>query len=176
MNTEARVSVGYPKPTHGRLREKMLQIFFSIILGFGLYLFAGKLFAQPRVAYYTYYVNDDIIHDVLCKTRSKVHDRDGDGKVNCIDYTITFKQQWDKVMPPSYCEIVRNRNTGGRSDMNHLFVRIRLTSSGQWLYIEPQARSNKYNYKMSDFWGYPRYDPQYNNYGETSYWLGECRR
>ena len=51
----------------------------------------------------------------LKSTRSKVYDRDGDGLVNCIDYTITFKKEWDAVMPPNQCEIVRNYDTVGRS-------------------------------------------------------------
>ena len=124
---------------------------------------------------YNYYVNDGAIRDVLKSTRSKVYDRDGDGLVNCIDYTITFKKEWDVVMSPNQCEIVRNYDKGGRSKMNHLVVRVRLASDGEWLYVEPQARHNKRNYKMNDFWG-ARYDPKYNLFGETNYWLKECVR
>ena len=69
----------------------------------------------PSIFRYDYYVNDGAIRDVLKSTRSKVYDRDGDGLVNCIDYTITFKKEWDAVMPPNQCEIVRNYDKVGRS-------------------------------------------------------------
>ena len=59
--------------------------------------------------------------------------------------------------------------------MNHLFVRVKLNDSGPWLYIEPQAPFNGYNYRMEDYWG-AKYNPKYNNYGETFYWLAECKR
>ena len=42
-----------------------------------------------------------------------------------------------------------------------------------WTSTGPQAHYNKNNYKMSDFWG-ARYDPKYNNDGETNDWLEEC--
>ena len=130
--------------------------------------------AEPSLFYYDYYVNDEVIRDVLKATEKKVYDRDGDGLVNCIDYTVTFKKEWDKVMPPNQCEVVRNYDHEGRSKMNHLFVRVRLTSDGEWLYVEPQAKYN--NYKMSDFWGKRKYNPKYNYYEETNDWLEECVR
>ena len=116
------------------------------------------------------------VRTILKRTHEKVHDRDGDGKVNCVDYTLTFKKEWDKSFPASRCEIVRNYNTSGRTEMNHLFVRVRLDTHDGWLYVEPQARYDSSKYKMSDFWGRPKYGPKYNHYGETDYWLGECRR
>ena len=136
----------------------------------------GSVFAYEQTTY-DYYVNDGIIRDVLRTTARKVYDRDGDGEVNCIDYTLTFKKEWNKSMPPAQCEIMRNyRPTRIKSaGMNHLFVRVKMTSGGKWLYIEPQASYTGYNYKMSDFWDW-KYDPNYNCYGETFYWLGECKR
>lgn len=56
-----------------------------------------------------------------------------DAGFNRVDYTVTFKKEWDKVMPPNQCEVVRNYDHEGRSKMNHLFVRVRLTSDGEWL-------------------------------------------
>jgi hypothetical protein len=117
------------------------------------------------------------IRKVLKLTGEKVHDRDGDGKVNCIDYTLTFKKEWDRILPASRCEIVRNyHETRLKStSMNHLFVRVRLDTHDGWIYVEPQARYDSSDYKMSDYWGM-KYNPSYNNYGETAYWLAECRR
>ncbi len=59
--------------------------------------------------------------------------------------------------------------------MNHLFVRVKLGNGSRWLYIESQADYDGYNYKMEDYWGI-KYDSRFNKYGETVYWLGECRR
>ena len=117
------------------------------------------------------------IRKVLKLTGERVHDRDGDGKVNCIDYTLTFKKEWDRILPASRCEIVRNyHETRLKStSMNHLFVRVKLDTYGEWIYVEPQASYDSSNYRMSDFWGV-KYNPSYNNYGETAYWLAECRR
>ncbi len=117
------------------------------------------------------------IRKVLKLTGEKVHDRDGDGKVNCVDYTLTFKKEWDRILPASRCEIVRNyHETSFKStSLNHLFVRVKLDTYNEWIYVEPQASYDSSNYRMADFWGV-KYNPNYNHYGETSYWLGECRR
>jgi hypothetical protein len=144
----------------------LLAIFF-----FGM---AAKVSAAPSGG--TYYVNDKMITSTLKQTRRKVYDRDGDGKVNCIDYTLTFKKEWDKKYPPRQCEIVRNYNVSKKPGMNHLFVRVRLSPFGEWLYVEPQAYYTRHNYKMVDYWGYPKYDPLFNYYGETQYWMGDCIR
>lgn len=142
-----------------------------------LVLFGGIAYSrksEPSIYRSGYYVNDDAIRAVLKATRRKVYDRDGDGVVNCIDFTITFKKEWDKVMPPNQCEIVRCYNVEGRGTMNHLFMRVRLERDGEWLYVEPQARYYRNNYCMSDFWGFPMYNPRYNFYEETDIWLSEC--
>ena len=156
-----------------------MKRFFTVVL---LALVSVSLFAynfdedDDGYEAYDYYVNDSCIRNTLRATARKVYDRDGDGKVNCIDYTLTFKKEWNKTLPPAQCEIVRNyKKVGWCTIMNHLFVRVRLTPGGKWLYIEPQAEYTMYNYKMSDYWGC-RYDPSYNRLGETSYWLGECKR
>lgn len=152
-------------------RGLVITFVLLAILFFGL---AAKVSASPSGG--TYYVNDKMITSTLKATRRKVYDRDGDGKVNCIDYTLTFKKEWDKKYPPRQCEIVRNYNVTNKPGMNHLFVRVRLSPFGEWLYIEPQAYYTRHNYKMVDYWGYPKYDPLFNNYGETRYWMGECIR
>ena len=121
------------------------------------------------------YTRDQPIRQVLMLTEHKVYDRDGDGEINCIDYTLTFKKEWDKRYPSSHCEIVRNYRQGWFSQMNHLFIRVKLDSFGPWIYIEPQPHYYNNNYIMSDIWG-SRYKPYYNCYDETGYWLSECKR
>ena len=96
---------------------------------------------------------------------------DRDGKVNCIDYTLMFKTQWDKSYPQNAgsCEIVRNLKKGR---MNHLFISI-WTGSRQRILVEPWAYDLE-RYLMEENWDW-RYDPRYNIYGETARWMGEIR-
>lgn len=98
-----------------------------------------------------------------------VYDMDRDGKVNCIDYTLMFKTQWDKSYPQNAgsCEIVRNLKKGR---MNHLFISI-WTGSRQRILVEPWAYDPEL-YLMEENWDW-RYDPRYNIYGETARWMGE---
>lgn len=146
------------------------------LIAFFMFVFVCASLYPHGFNRYLYNQNDGKLRQVLRTTRAKVYDRDGDGLVNCIDYTITFKKEWDKVLPPCNCEIVRNyRKEGFREIMNHLFVRVKLPGSSTWIYVEPQARAEYDNYIMGDFWSV-RYDPKYNNLGETYFWLGECRR
>ncbi len=157
------------------MKTLLVLSLLSALLLFGAVSCSRKK-SEPSLSslfHYDYYVNDEAIRDVLKATEKKVYDRDGDGLVNCIDYTITFKKEWDKVAPPNQCEIVRNYDKDGRSKMNHLFVRVRLASDGEWLYVEPQADYKSRNYRMSDYWE-SMYDSKYNSFGETNYWLGEC--
>lgn len=153
---------------------KLVGLIFMFI---GLSIF-GRGCSAYAYSYYDYYVNDSAIRNTLRSTFRKVHDRDGDGIVNCIDYTLTFKQEWDKSNPPNFCEIVRNYHAGKTkgTSMNHLFIRVKMSMGGNWLYIEPQAMYNGYNYKMDDYWGWPKYNPKYNIYGETFMWMHECIR
>ena len=112
---------------------------------------------------------------VLSLTEANVRDLDGNGRVNCIDYAVTFKLEWDKVMPKDECEIVRNYNPGKtkRTSMNHLFVRVWI--SGEWVCIEPQTRSGRESYLMEDYWGTVKYVASRNVYGETDRWMLWCR-
>ena len=121
-----------------------------------------------------YYKNDDQIRKILLLTAQKVYDRDNDHEVNCIDYTLTFKEEWDKKYKYGWCEIVRNYNPRGIYRMNHLFVRVKLSSTGPWLYVEPQGKYYG-DYSMNDVWGW-KYIPYYNYYGETEMWLLESVR
>ncbi len=121
-----------------------------------------------------YYKNDEAIRKILLLTTQKVYDRDNDHEVNCIDYTLTFKEEWDKKYKYGWCEIIRNYNPRGLYRMNHLFVRVKLSKDGPWLYVEPQGKYYG-NYSMQDVWKW-KYVPYYNYYGETELWLLECVR
>lgn len=118
-------------------------------------------------------LNTFLLSQVLTETHYYVKDVNKDGKVNCIDYAITFKNFWDWISPDGYsinCEIVRNVNKN--KNFNHLFVRVRDSHNSDWEYIEPQGSIQKY--RMKDYWG-NRYDSSYNIYGETYVWLMKKR-
>ncbi len=160
------------------MTNRVLKFLLVLFIAGTIFCFGAaiKLSAEPVYVHHDYYVNDGIIRDKLRSTHRHVHDRDVDGLVNCIDYTLTFKEEWDKDMPPNHCQIVRNYQKTVFAKMNHLFVRVKLSDTGKWLYIEPQAKYERRNYKMSDYWGWPKYNPQYNKLGETVYWMSLCRR
>ena len=111
----------------------------------------------------------DKIFLTLKETHSNIKDMNSDGKVNCTDYAITFKKEWDKKYTPEDCEIVRNRNT--EEDWHHLFVRCR--KDGEWLCVEPQAKTRQYS--MDKNWTAKAYKEDLNIYGETDYWLAKCQ-
>lgn len=111
----------------------------------------------------------DKIWATITETHANLRDMNGDGKVNCTDYAITFKKEWDKKYAPEDCEIVRNKNT--EEDFHHLFVRC--MKDGEWLYVEPQAKTRQYS--MDIHWTAKEYKKDLNIYGETDYWLAKCK-
>lgn len=117
--------------------------------------------AKPIKVYY--------IRDVAKRAQDILIDFDGNGEINCVDKAVAFKLVWDKTYRFTRCELVRNYNPA--MDFSHLFVRIRLL--GMWYCIEPSYNPNRLTCVMSDVWG-DRYDPAYNRYGETDYWLRKC--
>lgn len=146
-----------------------------------LYNNAGELYGKSRppiIKEDTDIDLDDIfmIDELVKETELCVSDRNRDGTINCIDYTLTFKELYDEshgVLEHDYCEIVRNVNEA--QDFNHLFVRIK-GFKGKWIYVEPQYsicnadNFGIYKWGMRYVWG-DRYNPRYNIYGETKYWL-----
>ena len=124
-------------------------------------------FALPGEAGYAGKYRKQIL-DTLDKTQKYITDINNDGEINCIDYTCTFKMLWDKSFNANDCEIVRNKS----KTMNHLFIRVRQYAACPWECIEPQAATKDItNYFMEDFWDPILYNPIYNIYGETDYWL-----
>lgn len=129
----------------------------------GLLLFLFLIFGLPFLLQAS--TPDDVKY-ILKQTTWNVFDVNCDAKLNCVDYAITFKKQWDKRYNQSDCEIVRNLSPS----LNHLFVRVKV--NGSWVCIEPSAYFYGYinSYTMKEFWE-DKYDSRYNFYNETEYWM-----
>jgi len=87
-----------------------------------------------------------------------VPDMNGDGKIDCIDYSILFRTFYG-----SNAHIMINRNP--RNGMNHMFIRI-WYNGYQTMDVEPQGTPDRYS--MGLIWG-SRYNPYYNR-DVTSQW------
>jgi hypothetical protein len=87
-----------------------------------------------------------------------VPDVNGDGKIDCIDYSV-----WFRLLYGSDARLIINRNPN--NGMNHMFVRI-WYNNDQILDLEPQGDAQRY--MMSLIWGM-RYDPRFNR-DVTSSW------
>ncbi|WP_191015407.1 hypothetical protein [Treponema zioleckii] len=147
-----------------KLRTFATLLLFGTIIIFLLFICTGCLHAQTFNAFDK---QSQEIWNILWRVQCKVHDCNLDGQINCIDYSLEFKKQWDKVFNPAYCEIVRNRNRD--NGFNHLFVRVKSDNTcDYWIFVEPQATYG--SYLMEDFWG-DRYNFWKNIYGETNNWL-----
>ena len=101
-------------------------------------------------------------------THKQVRDVDKNHRINCVDYAVIFKYVWDTNTEKGKsfnCQIIRNKNP--ENGFHHLFIRVRVNSKSEWIYIEPQAKYP--NLDMTKYWG-TRYDPKYNIYNETYIW------
>jgi len=101
---------------------------------------------------YQYKKNDPKSIPIILKIMKQqgVGDMNRDGKVNCIDYSITFRNLYGQ-----YACLIINNNP--HTNMNHMFV-IVFCDSGI-ISIEPQGDPDWYT--MGQVWG-SRYDPYYN--------------
>lgn len=99
-----------------------------------------------------------------------LEDVDGDGLVNCIDYSVAFKRAWDNMYGDQrFSLLVWN----DRYVFNHMFVAVRSATSNVWYNIEPQIAiksPNAINYMMGDHWPREKYNSLYNIYDKDS-WL-----
>ena len=86
-----------------------------------------------------------------------VKDVNYDGQINCIDYSVTFRQLYGDN---AHLMINNNPNNG----MNHMFVRV--WNGYKIIDVEPQSTDDRY--AMSLVWG-TQYDPQFNK-DVTSSW------
>jgi len=146
------------KPMYKRL---LLVVILAAVIVFAC---RGKLHAQDR---YTE-LHAEILA-TLERTHSQVRDVNKDGLVNCIDYAVTFKRQWDKYYDPARCGIEHNQNY--TTGWNHLFVRCFPKDSIFWVSVEPQATGAVYD--MYTYWG-DKYWGVYD-YDDTEYWLSRCK-
>lgn len=108
------------------------------------------------------------VNETLKISRARVMDFNLDGKINCIDYTISFKQVWDWLFvnfSDNKCVIIRNLSP----TMNHLFVAV--WYKDRWWEVEPQADPPE-DWRMVNVWG-DMYKPLFNIYGETDFWMKE---
>ena len=154
-----------PRATQADLRRASLSAVWDCrgtIIGALITLFV--VFVLPYILWCDTSYNK--IQDTLKQTTLNIRDVNYDAKINCMDYAIVFKRQWDSKYNPDDCELVRNLST----NFNHLFVRIK--QNGSWVYVEPSAYFYGYidKYTMKEFWE-DMYDSRYNLYGETEYWM-----
>lgn len=99
-----------------------------------------------------------------------LEDVDGDGLVNCIDYSVAFKRAWDNMHGDQRLALLVWND---RYVFNHMFVAVRSAISNVWYNIEPQIAiktPNAVNYMMGDYWSRTDYNSLYNIYDKDS-WL-----
>lgn len=142
------------------------KVFIGAMLGVTVFIWHCTLKPTQNYWPHTNYENDFFITYILGQTRKRVRDVDGDGKVNCVDYSVTFKREWDKVYSSENCEILRCMNY--KLQFSHLFVRCRKDRYSPWYMVEPQGTDK--DYLIQDVW-----PTQINSnniyYGETQKWL-----
>lgn len=168
VDTAASWQAGMMNYYHYKHKQAIFMRICSVAFIVGLVIFiaaisCAAIWAEPAADNFMWeYHNDKCIVDTLKRTHSQVKDLNSDGKVNCIDYTLTFKHEWDKVYSPENCEIVRNYNK--ETGWHHLFVRARNHRMGDWLYVEPQAGAT--DYIIYEYWP-DDYVCWYNIFGES---------
>ena len=113
-----------------------------------------------------------MIVSALRQSQAQVQDFNGDGEINCMDYSCSFKVAWDKMFPDlkDDCKLVRNKNP--INGMHHLFATVD-DGTGTEIEVETWAFYPDI-FDMQRNWSDGRYDPAYNIYGETERWMREC--
>lgn len=107
--------------------------------------------------------NDKRIRDTLTKVQANLKDINGDGLINCIDYSNLFYY----YSPFKYSEVVVNLNPKGpQGGMNHQFNVVKI--GGELVFVEPQGKTNQ-AYDPQIFWG-SRYNAAYNQIQKNN-WL-----
>ena len=93
---------------------------------------------------------ENIIRILALMKDIEIPDWNEDGKIDCIDYSITFRMLYG-----SNARLIINDNP--RTGMNHMFIIVRTTGSS--VHIEPQGTPQRY--AMAAVWGM-KYDSFYN--------------
>ena len=110
---------------------------------------------------------------VFERQRKNIHDLNADGKINCVDYAIQFKLEWDKLYNDDDCYLVRNYNPK-YTGMNHLFAAVYCEETCLFVLVETWA-SNVHKFLMEDNWD-NHYNPAFNIYSESDWWMGRVRQ
>lgn len=158
--------------SHSRFKKHYVLFVAGLIAFVLTVILPFAIVAQP-VQYEDYYPDahyyDRFIVNVQYKTQKAIRDVTGDGLINCQDWAIVWKRTWDETYPlmTNKAQIVHNYNP--TTGMNHLLIHFYLETMED-LYIEPQA--NPLDFTAEKYWG-KQFDPRYNHYGETDFWIWE---
>lgn len=112
---------------------------------------------------------DACIRDTLRQTYKLIYDLDGDGRIDCVDYSVAFHVLWYKKYGYNgVCYLTVNQFSP--TGMNHMFITI--IYGGREYHIEPQRHESAYI--MEKVWG-SKYDSRYDKYPSYHYWYQVCR-
>lgn len=138
-------------------RERMFPVKVAIVILLLFVLGMRLVSASPL---------EERITDTLERTRANVSDVNRDGSVDCVDWAVTFKNEWEKKYPAGLCRLVYNYNKS--IGWAHMLVRVKYMQDDYWwTYVEPQGNADVWN--PSVFWG-NKYSPYWNS-DDTERWL-----
>ena len=141
MSLMARAKMIWPNTKEAQDRNSLHTMLFIIVIVVMWIIGAWAFGEEPAIL------------PMLLEAQKNVRDVNGDGKINCTDYSIVFHEH----MPGSFLLVLKNGN------INHMFVGIKvkpvLKNYLYWyrdlLWVEPQATTEKY--LMKDVWGKEKY-------------------
>jgi hypothetical protein len=95
----------------------------------------------------------ELLNLVLKLTQENIRDMDRDGIIDCCDYTIMFKSEWDtRAGIPCIAMQAENRHYG--RIFNHMLIKV-IFEDGTYKYIEPQNSTGSMKY-----WNYVMEKPE----------------
>ena len=125
--------------------------------------------------------NEKLIAWIISESRESLRDVNKDGKVNCVDYSVVFKETWDRLLwaRKERCDFVVNDNVPDK--WCHMFVTVK---NVYWPWdtvkVEPQANVNPYMKDKSaiyidNHWD-GKYKPVYDkkNFAQYKWVLDKC--
>jgi|GEM_PF-1334209 len=154
--------------------KKLIAGFFALaFLTAAIFAQTAKSKISPRTNTTTNTRINEMIIATIIEAQENVYDYDGDGQINCLDYSCVFKLTWDKNFPREKyrCSLVRNYQP---DVMNHLFAQVQ-DENFRNIEIETWT-DNPYHYLLTEIWPSDRYNPAFNRYDETERWLSEENR
>ena len=145
-------------------------LLFSIVI-FPYLMFGCAAYPAP-----THEQEEQYIREIECclkMAHDNIRDVNNDGKINCVDYSVVFKESYDMLSGSvSKCMFTVNKNP--ENGFNHMFVRIYNPYGIHMAFVEPQARDRNRMY-VAVFWG-DRYNRMYDIYKFGKFWntLDKC--